>query len=181
VRRVSVVGNSGSGKSTIARALAEQLGVAWVELDAIYHQPGWRPLPADEFRARVAAAIAANGWVVDGNYSSVQDLVWARADTVVWVDPPRWTVMRQIVWRTVKRVALRTTLWNGNRERWRNLLAPNPQNSVIAWAWHRHNIYQHRYAAASSDPGFAHLRFIRIRSSADVRRLLIQAVDPASL
>jgi adenylate kinase family enzyme len=175
VRKISVVGNSGSGKSTIARALAAQLGVAWVELDAIYHQPGWQPLPADEFRGRVADAIAADGWVVDGNYSAVRELVWARADTVVWVDPPRWIVMGRIIWRTLKRAALRTTLWNGNRERWRNLLTLNAEDSVVAWAWHRHKIYRHRYAAATSDPGWAHLRFIRIQSRADVGRLLFRA------
>jgi len=177
VRKISVVGNSGSGKSTIAQALAAQLGVPWVELDAIYHQPGWQPLPADEFRARVAAAAAADGWVVDGNYTAVQDLVWARADTVVWVDPPRWTVMRRIVWRSLKRAALRTTLWNGNQERWRNLLTPNPEDSVIAWAWHHHKVYRQRYLAASSDPYWPHLRFIRIRSSADVRGLLFRAAS----
>jgi len=44
VRRVSVVGVSGSGKTTVARALAARLGVPHVELDAIYHQPGWTGL-----------------------------------------------------------------------------------------------------------------------------------------
>jgi adenylate kinase family enzyme len=175
-----VVGNSGSGKSTIARALAARLGVAWVELDATYHQPGWQQLPAGEFRARVAAATAADGWVVDGNYSTVQDLVWARADTVVWVDPPRWTVMRRVAWRTLRRLVLRTRLWNGNRERWRNLLTANPHDSIIAWAWQQHGAYRRRYAAASGDPGLAHLRFVRIRSSADVHRLLDQAGNAAA-
>jgi adenylate kinase family enzyme len=61
MRRVSVVGNAGSGKSTVARALAARLDVAWVELDAIYHQSGWQPLAVAEFRARVAATIAADG------------------------------------------------------------------------------------------------------------------------
>src|SRR5262245_56308830 len=50
MRRVSVVGNSGSGKTTVAAALAERLGVACTELDAINHQPNWTPLPVDEFR-----------------------------------------------------------------------------------------------------------------------------------
>ena len=47
VRRVSVVGNSGSGKSTLARELAASLGVPHLELDSVYHQPGWEPLPED--------------------------------------------------------------------------------------------------------------------------------------
>jgi adenylate kinase family enzyme len=172
VRRVSVVGNAGSGKSTVARALAARLDVAWVELDAIYHRSGWQPLAVAEFRARVAAAIAADGWVVDGNYSVVKDLVWARADTVIWLDPPRWRVMGQLLWRSVGRAAFGTTLWNGNREHWRNLFTVNPEHSVLAWAWHQHRVYRHRYTTATTDPGWAHLQFIRLRSRADLQHLL---------
>ncbi len=173
--RVSVVGNSGSGKSTLARALATGLGVPHIELDAIFHQPGWQPLPAVDFRARVDAATAAGGWVVDGNYSAVRDLVWARADTVVWLDLPRRTVMRQVIWRTLHRTALRADLWNGNRERWRNLFRRDPDQSIIVWAWQRHAVYQARYAAAATDPAWRHLTFVRIRSWKDAQRLLDRA------
>jgi adenylate kinase family enzyme len=167
-----VVGNSGAGKTTLARELAACLNVPHVELDAIFHQPGWTPLPADEFAARVAAAADGNGWVIDGNYSAVRPLVWARADTVVWLDPPRRTVMRRIIWRSLRRAAIRAELWNGNRERWRNLFTWDPEESVIAWAWQRHGIYKQRYAAAARDPANAHLEFIRIVTRADAQRLL---------
>lgn len=176
--RVSVVGNSGSGKSVLGQALAARLGVPFVELDAIYHQPGWQPSPAAQFRANVEAATATGGWVVDGNYSAVRDLVWTRADTVIILDLPRRTVMRQVIWRTVRRAALRIELWNGNRERWRNLFARDPQESVIAWAWHRHSTYQQRYLALTNDPTWRHLTFVRIRSRKDVRQLL-DSVQPA--
>ncbi len=116
MRRVSVVGNSGSGKSTLARELALVLGVPYVELDSLFHQPGWVPLAEDEFRRVVGAAAAVDGWVMDGNYSAVRPIVWTRADTVVWLDLPRRTVMRQVVWRTVRRAVTRQELWNGNRE-----------------------------------------------------------------
>ena len=89
VQRVSVVGNSGSGKSTLGAALAARLGVPYVELDSIFHQPGWAELPRDEFRERVGALADGDAWVIDGNYTAVRDLVWARADTVVWIDLPR--------------------------------------------------------------------------------------------
>jgi adenylate kinase family enzyme len=139
VRRVSVVGTSGAGKSTLSRALAGALGAECLELDSVFHQPGWVPLPRDEFRQRVAAVVAGERWVIDGNYTSqVKDLVWARADTVVWLDLPRRTVMRRIIWRSFRRAAARTELWNGNRERWRNFFSMDKEESVIAWAWQTH-------------------------------------------
>ena len=179
VRRVSVVGTSGSGKSTLARELADILGVPHLELDAVHHQPGWAPLPTDEFRRIVAARAAAGGWVIDGNYGRVRDLVWARADTVVWLDLPKRTVMRQVVWRTLRRVALRRELWNGNRERWRNFLTWNPEQSVISWAWHKHAPDRAKYAAAAADPASAHLRFIRLASRRDIARFLDDARSEA--
>ena len=172
MRRVSVVGVPGSGKSTLGKELAARLAVPYVELDAIFHQPGWTPLPEEEFRRRVTAIASTKGWVIDGNYSAVQPLVWERADTVIWLDPPRRTVMRRITWRTIRRAAGRTELWNGNRERWRNLFSWDEQESVISWAWHHYPIYRQRYEAAARDPRYAHLTFSRITTRAD--RLLIR-------
>lgn len=162
-----MVGNSGSGKSTLGRALAAKLEVPYVELDSIFHQPNWTPLPEDEFQARVSAIVERDAWVVDGNYSAVRPIVWRRADTVVWLDLPRRSVMRQICWRTLRRAAGRVELWNGNRERWRNLFTFDPQESVIAWAWTRHATYRDRYRKAAADEANGHLEFIRLRSRAE--------------
>jgi adenylate kinase family enzyme len=170
-----VIGNSGSGKTTIAAELAKRLGVPHTELDSIFHQPNWQPLPRDEFRARVAAVAETDAWVVDGNYSAVADLLDARADTVVWIDLPRRTVMRQIVWRTVRRAGRREELWNGNRERWRNLFSRNPEESVIAWAWTRHTVYAARYAAAAAAASDGGPVFVRLRSRSQVRAFLAAA------
>ena len=170
-----MVGVSGSGKSTLGRDLAAGLGVRYTELDAIFHQPGWIPLGDEEFRRRVTGIASGDGWVIDGNYSAVQPLVWERADTVVWLDPPRRTVMRRLIWRTIRRVARRTELWNGNRERWRNLFTWDEQESVIFWSWHHYPVYRQRYAAAAHDPAYAHLRFIRVATRADARQLLDSA------
>ena len=167
-----MVGNSGSGKSTLARALAARLALPCVELDAIFHQPGWTELPVEEFRAQAAEAAAGDAWVIDGNYTAVRDLVWARADSVVWIDLPRPEVMRRVVTRTVRRALRRQELWNGNREPWSNFLTLDPERSIIMWAWTQHAKYRARYEAAMADPAWAHLRFIRLRSPADVRTFL---------
>ena len=169
---MSLVGNTGSGKSTVAVALAFRLGVPCLELDAVFHQPGWTELAREEFRARVADAAAGDAWVIDGNYGAVRDLVWARADTVVWLDLSRPAVMRRVVSRTVRRAARRQELWNGNREPWSNFWSLDPQRSIIVWAWTQHRRYRARYEAAMADPAWGHLRFVRLRSAADVRRFL---------
>lgn len=110
-RRVSIVGTPGSGKTSVGRQVADRLDVAFVELDAIFHQPDWGELPSEDFRARVAEVLEGDGWVIDGNYSAVQDLVWRAADTVVWLDLPKSVVMRRVTLRTLRRAITREELW----------------------------------------------------------------------
>jgi adenylate kinase family enzyme len=172
VRRVAVVGNAGSGKSVLAARLARRLGVAHVELDAIFHLADWQDMPEDDFRARVLTEIAADSWVIDGNYAAVRELVWERADTVVWLDLPRHLVMRRVIWRTLSRMVLRRRLWHGNRERLRNLLSTDPQRSIILWSWTKHGEYRRRYAAAMVDIRWSHLHFVRITSAAAAEQLV---------
>ncbi len=177
VQRVAVVGNSGSGKTTFARRLARQLEVPHIELDAIFHQPGWQALEPGAFRARVATEAAAPGWVVDGNFSEVRDLVWARAEAIVWLDFRRSVVMRRVVVRTIRRAVTREELWNGNREPWSNLWSLDPDRSIIAWSWKGQRHYRAQYRPAMADPAHAHLRFVHLRSPRAARRFLTAVKD----
>jgi adenylate kinase family enzyme len=166
----------------VGAALARRLEVPHIELDAIFHQPGWTELEPGEFRSRVGERVGAPGWVVDGNYSSVQDLVWERADTVVWLDLPLPVVAGRVVARTVGRVVRRTELWNGNREPASNLWSVNPQKSIIAWSLTRHARYRRRYAEAAADPRWAHLTFTRLQSRRQVDAFLAESNrSPADL
>jgi adenylate kinase family enzyme len=169
---VSVVGCSGSGKTTLAAALARSLGVHHVELDSIYHGPGWTQLSDDEFRHRVAMVAESEAWVVDGNYSVVQDIIWAAADTVVWFDLPYAQVMARTIRRTVRRTLTKEELWNGNREPLSNLWSWKPEKSIIAWAATQHSACRRRYGEAELDPRWTGLHFVRLRSQAEADALL---------
>jgi adenylate kinase family enzyme len=164
--RVSIIGPPGSGKSQLGRALASDLGVAHLELDSIYHQPGWVPLPDDQFLERVKALAAADSWVIDGNYRSVQTLIWSRADAVVWLDLPRRITMTRLTRRTLIRGLTRRELWNGNQESLTNLLRRGDRN-ILVWAWSHHRIYHERYLGAAVDPALCSVRFLRIRTAAE--------------
>ncbi len=158
----------------LARRIAAAMNAPHIELDELNHQAGWTPRDPAEFLAEVTAIVADERWVVDGNYSRVvvDGPVWPCADTVVWLRLPRKVIMRQIVGRTIRRVVTREVLWNGNREPFGNLYRWNPEKSVIRWAWTQHEKYEDRYIQAQSDPLFAHITFVELRSHADAEQWL---------
>ena len=168
MRRVAVVGSSGAGKSWLASRLAVVLDVLYVELDAIHHGPGWVALPADEMLRQLDTRCPVDGaWIADGNYASKGgDVVRARADTIVWLDLSRGAVMRQLVVRTLRRLARRQQLWNGNRESLRDALAWDPERSILRWAWMHHAPQRAAYAAQSDE------RWVRLTSRRQVQCFL---------
>jgi adenylate kinase family enzyme len=172
--RISVVGNAGSGKTTIARRLAARLGLPHLELDSVAQQADWSMLDHTEFRRRVGHFITAPRWVIDGNYTAagVLDLVWSRAETVVWLDLPRAVVVSRVVRRTLRRLVTREELWNGNRERFQNLVSRDPNRNVVLWAWSNYPHVRRKYERRQSDAAWAHLEIVRLRSRAEVRAWL---------
>ena len=183
--RLVVVGCSGSGKTTMARALARALNVPHVELDGLNWDPGWRNLTAEDpetFRRRIAAAAAGDAWVMDGNYVAVEGDHWARATAFVWMDTPRWRVMPQVIWRSVSRAVAGRELWagTGNRERPRDWLK---KEHPIRWAWDTWAMIHDRYADWFADDVFEGRPVWRVRSPREgralVRRLATERSDPA--
>ena len=170
--RIVVVGACGSGKSTLARSIARRDGRALLELDAVRHLPRWEPKPDDLVRAELEAFVAAETrWVIDGNCKQHRETVWRNADTIVWLDLPRGVVMRSLVGRTLRRAITREVLWNGNRERWRDVASLDPDRSIVVWGWTTFEAYRAEYTAAMADEQWVHLRWIRIRSRQEVARL----------
>ena len=115
------------GKSTLARVLAAELDLPYIELDSIFWMADWKQRSYEDFRVEVQGLIDGNpdGWVIDGNYATaLEGLVAKQAETVVYVNMP-WRVMYwRIVWRSLRRSLTGEVLWNGNVERWRdNLLS----------------------------------------------------------
>ena len=130
MNRIVIIGATGSGKTTLANALAEKHGMSFTDLDDLYWQPGWLETPPADFRAAVDHATAAPRWIIAGNYSAVRDLTWGRADTLIWLDYSFPRVLWQLLRRSAHRVCDRTLICNGNRETLRKLLS---RDSIIVW------------------------------------------------
>lgn len=174
MRRVSIVGGPGAGKSTLARAIGDALGLPVVHLDLLYWNAGWEPTPADVFVLKVSDALAGDAWVCDGNYGATLDLRLRRSDTVIVLGLPRaLTVWRSFVRRGRARPDLPATCPEKRFDR--------DALRFLLWGWRDYPRDKHPKILASIERN-PHLRVITLRSRGDVRRFLasLSAGDQSS-
>jgi len=174
VRRVSVVGSTGTGKTTFARELAAILGVPHVECDALFWEPDWRMAERDTFLARIEAATSGGAWVADGNYGGIgaREIVWGRADTVIWLDFSLFVIFARLWRRTTARIRDRAELWpgTGNRETVRNAFFS--RESLFLWAVRTYRRRKRQYAELFARPEYAGLAVHRFREPREAARWL---------
>ncbi|WP_345654342.1 AAA family ATPase [Streptomyces siamensis] len=156
--RILVVGVTGAGKSTLARALSGQLGVPYHEMDALYFNgPDWTV--NDKLVEDVSRIAADSCWIIDSlGYPEVRDLLWGKADTVIWLDYPRHVVMPRVLRRSLRRTATREVLFGGNRETWTDWLS---REHPVRWAWSQHKPRHREIERRVRDPRFAPLDTLR--------------------
>ena len=163
VDRVLIGGISGAGKTTLAKHLEARFGLPRHELDALHHGPNWQPREA--FRADVEQFARTPRWVTEDQYHSVlDDLLLTRADTYVWLDLPRPTIMFRVFRRSLHRASTGRELWNGNRESFRDWLDPE---HPLRWAWSQHAAKRRRTQDQLS--GHQHLRVVHLTSARAAR------------
>jgi adenylate kinase family enzyme len=106
--RIAVIGNSGGGKSVLARRLASELQLPCVEVDALLWLPGWKLAPPTYFDQEHARAIAADRWVIEGLGARTSlPARLQRATHIVLIDMPLWVhfwlaAERHIAWSGVQ-------------------------------------------------------------------------------
>jgi hypothetical protein len=105
--------------------------------------------------------------VIDGNYAGrgARDLVWPRADTVIWLDPPLSVIFTRLFARALRRSRTREELWpgTGNRETLRHQFFSG--DSLFLWALKTHRRRRRELPQILARPEHAHLTVHRFRRS----------------
>jgi adenylate kinase family enzyme len=162
MRRIVVIGASGSGKTSVARQLAARLGLAHVDLDALHHGPGWSEPEPEDFRLTIRRAISVDGWVADSLYSGkLGAMLPLAADTIVWIDLPLRVVLRRLVARTLRRWVTQEELWNGNREILRHQFR---RDGLVPYAVQKHRQYRRDLPRQFADEPYAGKAIHRLRT-----------------
>src|SRR3954447_25175768 len=173
--RILILGRTGSGKTTLARALAGALEVPHVELDSLYFGPDFSTTPLPLLRERTSAAIAGERWVTDGNKRAVRDLVWPRADTIVWLDYP----LGLRLWRLAKRARGRASVLTADAaERGSRTALPGQLLAAakgVLTALRSHAGQRREYPRMFAEPANEHLAVVRLRSPRATRQWLARA------
>jgi adenylate kinase family enzyme len=99
IRRVAIIGCGGSGKTIIGRRLAATLGTTITHLDSVVYDDEWNKLPPEKFAAVQEELVAAENWVIDGNYASTLPIRLRRATHVIFLDLPAATCLWGIAQR----------------------------------------------------------------------------------
>jgi len=137
-RRILVIGNGGSGKSTFSIALGEKLHLPVVHLDQIFWKPGWVSVPADEFDQCLTEELNKDAWIIDGNYRRTLELRLKRCDTVIYLDFPRLVCLFYAVKRVIRyHGKTRPDMGEGCPERidW----------EFVKWIWHFNRENREKY------------------------------------
>ena len=177
--RILILGRTGSGKTTLARELAAALGVPHVELDSLYFGPDFSRAPLSLLRERTSAAIAGDRWVTDGNKRAVRDLVWPRADTIIWLDYPAYMSF----WRLAKRARTRTSALSAQAaQTGRRTGLPKQMLAAargVLTALRSHRGQRREYPCMFAQPANQHLAVARLRSPRATRQWMARVTEVA--
>ena len=172
-RRVHVIGNSSTGKSTLAKRLALALDADFVELDALNWLPDWVGLNEtnpDELERRIEHATRGDAWVVGGSYTRfAQRTFWPRLDTVIFLELPVPLLLWRMLRRSWRRARTKELLWGTNIEQfWPQLAFWDNNKSLVYWIVINQRRRREAALAAMADPRWAHISFIWLRSVQEV-------------
>ena len=176
IERIVIVGSSGSGKSTLARELGQKLDLPIIHLDNHFWHPGWVETPAPTWKETVVDLTQYDQWIMDGNYRKTLDVRLKRADTIIFLDLPRWLC----AWRAIKRrIQYRNTprpdMAPGCRE---SLFKPDfPEFLIRIWDYPNRAKPDIEKRLMNLDPG---KRIIYLTSRSDTNKFLKDPIMYAS-
>ena len=163
LQRIHIIGTPGAGKTTLARRLAQQFSSTSSSWTACSGGSHWLPAEPAVFRKRVSASVRDPRWVACGNHTSARDLVWARADTVIWLDYSTRLGFARLIGRAVDKININLRSWLA-----RQRTPMFGHDSLLLYAFRARQERKADFAALLAARECAHLKVLRFRSPGEL-------------
>ncbi len=164
--KIWVRGVSCSGKTTLAGRLGRELKIPHIELDELFWLPDWKQRDREEFKELVKEKLAIPHWVIDGNYTSIEETVTDKCDYIIWLNYPLHKVLWRSIYRTFNRIVKKEKVCNGNLETWK--LFMTKEGNMIFWVLSTYRKRQIQLKQAKQD----YTNIIEIRKESDIDKLI---------
>ena len=169
MERILIVGNSGAGKSTMARALSEKTGLPVVHLDRLFWRENWQHIAREEFDALLQQELEKSQWIIDGNYDRTVSTRLAYCDTVIYLDYPRWQCMLGVCKRILTTYGrTRPDMGPGCNERF--------DWEFIKWVWNFNRNNRQRIYALLAEA--THAKVMILKNRKEGKRFLEKIQNP---
>lgn len=172
LRKINVIGTSGSGKSTFSQQLAKKMDATYVEMDALHWKANWVESTNDELFAKLKPKLKSERWVLDGNYRKTIPIKWREVDAVIWLDYSFTLTLFRAVKRAINRACSGRELWpgTGNVETFSRLLLS--KDSIVLWTIQTYLHNRRKHQAMMKDERYSNIRFMVFRSPKQAQQFI---------
>lgn len=164
MKRILVIGCSGVGKSTLAAKIAAKTGIPFIATDALYWRDDWQAVPMEAVLRQLEQATKTETWILDGNVDNGRDVIWQRADTIIWLD----YALPRLLWQVTRR----NIMWWLQRKSW----TETAMTWQHAWSGIRHAYRSHALKRAHYPEylyDFPHAKIYHFRQPKEAQRWLL--------
>lgn len=169
MKKINVIGTTGSGKSTFSMLLASKLAYPYIQMDQIYWNPNWVESHDKEYLAKISEAVSSETWVLDGNYSRTNPIKWQNVDIIIWIDYSYIRTFFQLFKRTLYRIITKQEIWpqTGNIESFKRTFLS--KDSILIWFFKNYSKNKHRYKKLMNSRNLSHIEFVRLRNPKEAK------------
>ena len=148
----------------MVKRIAEEFALPVIDIDTLRREAGKSASPEETFSLLVTESVKGDTWIIDGSYTSVQDIVWPRAEAIVWLDFSFWVSLSRLIKRSLYRIFIRKKTEKPIKGR-NQPAGERTSNYLRAILTGRQR--RQRYFATLHNFGNRHLHIIRLSSPED--------------
>lgn len=170
LHRLSVIGETGSGKTTLCKLISKVLELPFVELDKLEYHARENKISTSILREFVVNELDGKTWVSECHFSRVRKMirtiVWSQADTIVWLDYSLSLVLYRLARRAFNRIVYNREQKNYWKEGNRSKLALKKELGSFLNILRRYLTREEKKISKLllTEPRYAHINIVRLSS-----------------